>query len=484
MNSEELEKNKNKKKIIIIVVLIFILIIGIVFGIYLNKKTTSKEDTNIFEKNNEEEKNTQVDEDINQEIKIEETIPEENQQDNPTNEETENSTNENSSSTNESTNNSNKNNSSSNSSSSNNTNNSNSSSNSNNSSSSSNKNNTTNSSNSNNSSNSSNTTETISPVEVTTSNINLNNYESDIVITKGGEYTLTGTLKYSVYINADSKVTLNLNGVTIKSKTDSAIANYNTEDLVINLVSGTSNVVSDGIVDSSYDGCIFSYGELTITGSGNLTVYGNQIEGEGIATKYVPININNGNIKIYSADDGINTGKTGGTISINGGTTYIQAGGDGIDSNKDIVINGGTLTVTGGSAGVNSGLDADSGITINGGTTLALGSDQLQVPESASQYVLALSLNDSISSGTLMTLLDENDNVIVSFKAKDKFKNIIISSFLLQPGKYYLYSGGTNTGTLNNDIYSDGTYTKGELVSIDGITEFVIKNKITSYIGR
>ncbi len=328
-------------------------------------------------------------------------------------------------------------------------------------------------------------TETIKkPVEVTSSNINLNDYDSDIMISKDGTYTLTGTLKYTVYVKGDSKVTLNLNGVTIKSKTDAAIANIDTNELVINLKEGTTNTVSDGIVESSYDGCIFSYGPITLNGTGNLTVNGNQVDGEGIATKNSPITINNGNIKIYTVDDGLNTGGTGGTISVNGGNLFIQSGGDAIDSNKDIIINDGIVTVIGGSAGVSSSLDADDGYEINGGTVLALGTEQIIPPATAKQNTLLLGLNESIASRKLVTLLDSEDNIITSFKVNDKFKTIIISSKELTNGKYYLYTDGVNTGTLVDCVYKEGTYTKGELVSIDTISEFIIEDKITSYIGR
>lgn len=321
------------------------------------------------------------------------------------------------------------------------------------------------------------------PVEVTSNNIDLNDYDSDIMITKDGTYTLTGTLKYTVYVKGESKVILNLNGATIKSKTDAAIANIDTNELIINLNEGTTNTLSDGIVESTYDGCIFSYGAITINGTGNLTINGNQVDGEGIATKNSPITINNGNIKIYTVDDGLNTGGTGGTISINGGNLFIQSGGDAIDSNKDIIINDGTVTVIGGTAGVNSSLDADAGYEINGGTVLALGTEQIIPPATAKQNTLLLGLNESISSRKLVTLLDSEDNIITSFKVNDKFKTIIISSKELTNGKYYLYSGGENTGILNNGVYSDGTYTKGDLVNINSTTEFIIENKITSYIA-
>ena len=327
-------------------------------------------------------------------------------------------------------------------------------------------------------------TETINkPVEVTTNTINLNNYNSDIKITNGGTYTLTGTLNYSIFIEADSKVTLNLNGVTVKAKKTAAIANITTKELEININSGTTNNLSDGGPGSGdYDGCIFSYGALTLGGAGYLTVNGKQVDGEGIATKNAPITINGGNINIISTDDGINTGGDGGTITLNNGIVTIEAGGDGVDSNKDIVINGGTIHSVGASAGADSGLDADKGIVINGGTVIATGASLIEPPESTSkQKILAFAFKSMNSSATIYTLLDSNDNVIVSFKSVDKFSTLIISSDKLVNGTYYLYKGGNNTGTLINGMYTGGTYTKGTILDIDNNTEFVVEDIINIY---
>lgn len=464
----------NKKKAIIIIAFLCIMILSCVIALVLKQDQNSKEDNEkkeptITEKNEEQkEEHSEENEDFitPEEPPIDNSNEENNAQ--PDQEKTEENQNNNSNNTGNNNNNSNN--------SSNNTGNSNNNS--------SNTNNNNNSNNENTNTDNENTTqpeESTSPVEVTSTNINLNNYDSDIIIKKDGTYTLSGTLKYTVYVKGDSKITLNLNGATIKSKTDSAIANIDTNELIINLNKGTNNTLSDGIVESEHDGCIFSYGKITIEGTGNLTVYGNQVDGEGIATKNSKIAINNGNIKIYSVDDGINTGGIGGTISINGGNLFVEAGGDAIDSNQDIVINNGVITLIGGSSGMNSSIDADNGYEINGGTIVALGSEQLEKPTNATQNTLLFQLNEAIPSKTLVTLLDSEDNVITSFKVNDKFRTIIISSDKLVNGKYYLYTGGTNSGTISNGLYTGGTYTKGELVSIDDINEFIIENKITSY---
>lgn len=96
---------------------------------------------------------------------------------------------------------------------------------------------------------------------------------------------------------------------------------------------------------------------------------------EGIEGKNVTID--SGSISITSNDDGINaTGEetgnqfgpgmdTGAVITINSGETTVVSGGDCIDSNGTIVLNGGKLNLTCNGSG-NTALDSESGITNNG----------------------------------------------------------------------------------------------------------------------
>ena len=118
--------------------------------------------------------------------------------------------------------------------------------------------------------------------EITESDIDLSKYNSNITITKAGEYTLTGEFKNSILVNAEGSVTLILNGVNIQNDITATIANIGGNDLIIELEDNTVNTLSDG-GSSEYDGCIYSNGAITIERNGTLNVYGNQEGGEGIA---------------------------------------------------------------------------------------------------------------------------------------------------------------------------------------------------------
>ena len=272
--------------------------------------------------------------------------------------------------------------------------------------------------------------------------IDLSEYTSNLTISKAGTYTLSGSFNYSVVVNATGDVTLILNGVNIESTMTAAIANGSTNALTIKLADGTVNNLSDG-GSSEYDGCIFSYGKLTIEGNGILNVNGKQEEGEGIATKSCDIVINSGTINITSQDDGLNAGGSGGSITINGGEVYIKANGDGIDSNGALTINGGTVYTIGSSQGGDAGIDTDEGFVFNGGDIVALGSDMLEKPETESkQKSVTFSLNSKISSGSTIEVKNENGDVVASFEAKEDFKTLIVSNQNITDETYYLYVNG------------------------------------------
>lgn len=283
-------------------------------------------------------------------------------------------------------------------------------------------------------------------VIVNDSNINLLNYDSNITITKGGVYNLSGRFAYSVLVDSNEKVTLNINNVYIESTKTAAIANRGSGDLVINIPDKTTSTLKDG-GSSEFDGCIYSTGKLYFEGSGKLYVYGQQEEGEGIATTDNDITINGGSIYIESKDDGINAGgDNGGVITINSGYVYVKASGDGIDSNKSLVINGGTVYVIGSSLGGDAGIDTDKGFVINGGTVIALGSDMLQNPDSTSkQKYVSFNMNAKISKDLKIELKDGYGNSVVSFTANEDFKTLIISSSKLTSETYTLYIDGTKS---------------------------------------
>lgn len=91
------------------------------------------------------------------------------------------------------------------------------------------------------------------------------------------------------------------------------------------------------------------------------------------------LNICSGDITVHAEDDCINAANGDLEsydffVTISGGTlTLDSSGNDGIDSNGDLSITGGTVVVWTKDSGAEQPLDADGDITITGGTVLAVG---------------------------------------------------------------------------------------------------------------
>ena len=112
---------------------------------------------------------------------------------------------------------------------------------------------------------------------------------------------------------------------------------------------------------------------------------------EGIEATY--IQINDGNISVYSTDDGINaTNKSSAydvVIEVNGGDIDVEVQGgdvDGFDANGDIFINGGTIDIVCPTWGMSGPFDADGASELNGGTVTVNGSVVTEIGEGGPGY--------------------------------------------------------------------------------------------------
>ena len=228
-----------------------------------------------------------------------------------------------------------------------------------------------------------------------------------MTITKGGEYTLTGTSEdCQIVIDTDDDVTLILNGVDYTSTTGPVIYGAQVGHLYIELAEGTVNTLTDSDTyetddqgnETAGDGVIACEDDITITGEGTLNITANYKH--AIATDD-SITVESGEVNVLSAvKDGIHANDI---VTINGGTLNITCDDEGIESKADMVINGGTVTVNAKDDGLNAGssieindgeitvtstngdaVDCNGGvdgcITINGGTLVLTGAD---VPEGA-----------------------------------------------------------------------------------------------------
>ena len=222
-----------------------------------------------------------------------------------------------------------------------------------------------------------------------------------------------------------------LNGGTyqIDSADDSIHSNAN-----ITIADGTYTLETgdDGV--HADDALIVNGGTITVTES---------YEGlEGLM-----VTINDGTIDITASDDGINA--AGGEMELNGGYIHILAGGDGVDSNGDLTINGGEIYIDGPSDNGNSAIDYGdrSSAYVNGGTLVAIGSSGMAegMSDSSKQKVLMVKLGEQMEAGNVV-LTDSEGNVIVSYTALKSYDCVIISTAEVESGATYtLTTSGTMT---------------------------------------
>ena len=264
-------------------------------------------------------------------------------------------------------------------------------------------------------------------------------------------------------------------------------------------------VITGGEFDitASNDG-VHGNGDILISG-GNLTISSGddgvhaddnlQVDGGTIDIKKcceglegVQIILNDGDISIVASDDGINAadgssssgmgmgdfggGQNGGfgggqasssdssvLLTINGGNIFVNASGDGLDSNGNIVMNGGNVTVLGPTSDGDTALDFDGAFTINGGVLMAFGSSgMLETPTSAQNGCCIVTTLGTVSANSAFSLMDSSGNVIMSYTPTKNYASAIVYSSDIKNGSTYTVTAGSTTQsiTVNSNVTTNG----------------------------
>ena len=192
-----------------------------------------------------------------------------------------------------------------------------------------------------------------------------------VTITSAGTYIISGTIndgRIIVDTKEDQPVRLVLDGADITCMESAPIYISSAEKAVLILPAGTNNNITDGknyVVGNDEsdepDSAIFSKSDLTIKGTGSLTINANY---KNAITSKDELKIMSGNITLNSTGDGI---KGRDFVAIRDGIVNINAKEDGIKSNNDEDAEKGFVLIEGGSVNIialEDGIQAETDISI------------------------------------------------------------------------------------------------------------------------
>ena len=257
-----------------------------------------------------------------------------------------------------------------------------------------------------------------------------------LTIKEEGTYVISGSLSSGqIVVEADdsAKIHLVLNGVSVRCENSAALLIRGADKAFITLAEGSENTLESGSEapsgeDENVDGVIFSRSDLTLNGSGSLTinagykhgivskddlvitggVYNITAVGGGLYGKDC-VKILDGTFNLNVEMDGIQSDNEEdadrGFVYIAGGTYDITAGHDGIQAETLLKVAEGTINITtgtGSGAAVNGSSDTDS--TSNGSTNVTDSSSSESIKGLKSGSLL------EITGGTIV-INSEDDSV-------------------------------------------------------------------------
>ena len=267
-----------------------------------------------------------------------------------------------------------------------------------------------------------------------------------VTVNGPGTYLVSGTLANGgIVVNADKqdKVQLVLNDVSISSDTGAAIYVAQADKVFVTLAEGTSSTLTNGgrfaqDADGEIDAVIYAKDDLTLNGSGSLTI--NSPAGHGIVGKD-DVTVTGGSYAITSADSAMTANDT---LAVAGGSFQITTNKDGLHSENSDDDTLGAIYITGGSFVIRAGDDAvhaESLLQIDGG-----------------------SLDITAAEGLEATYIHINDGQI-NISATDDGVNAARKSSAYTPTVEI--SGGTLTVTMGPGD-TDGIDSNGNLIITGG----------------
>ncbi|MBE6672132.1 MAG: carbohydrate-binding domain-containing protein [Ruminococcaceae bacterium] len=275
----------------------------------------------------------------------------------------------------------------------------------------------------------------------------------------------------------------------------------------------TSLVLVNGgeVSVDAYDDGIHSDGDVSIAGgkttvaSGDDGIHGEkilQVTGGELTVKKsyegleaCEIYIKDGKTSVTASDDGLNAsdgsggmmgggfpgGMMGGGsaayLCISGGYLLVDAAGDGLDSNGNFDMTGGTVLVAGPTNSGNGALDFGDGCTgsVSGGILIAVGASGMAENFTNAQNQGSMLVGTgTCQAGTGIAVCDENGRVLASFTPNKAYQCAVITAPGIKQGETYtVYAGADVANADENGFAKESTLSGGTAVATVEMTSLL-----------
>lgn len=265
-------------------------------------------------------------------------------------------------------------------------------------------------------------------------------------------------------IKSTQSMVINGGDITVNASNDAIHANQK-----IAIHGGTLHLLSGD------DGIHADY-EFEMT-DGDVTVE-NSVEGIEAEKMY----FKGGTVHVVASDDGVNASDPNAVsnpwgwpepcntclLSISGGWLVIDAHGDGLDSNGNFEMTGGTAIVHGPRMNVgkmNSAIDCNGNFNMHGGTLVSVDVAQMadEISGQSTQKILNTTLSTNYQAGTLIYVASSSGTPLLTFRTAQPWKKLTFSSPQLQSGTYNVYVGGSASGEERDGLFTTPVNTQGTL---------------------